>query len=193
MSSERNPKINAAGLTADIIQSIHNRATERNVRVSVSNYTDLIQDFVIAVSNQLDIDGIPIDDVFFNDGEKIVQNAVFNKFDGKFYVSSGVHDYVTFPTQNGEGMIDGGHEYLRRSFDHNAVEDYSLFSNDPFEKICNMMVWGTFGKEGRIEDFKWVLLKDCESDHLHAILQNCQISQLRKDVINYILKERNSC
>ena len=191
MSSERNPSINAAGLTADIIQAISDRAAERNIKVSVGNYIDLIQEFVVTVSNQLDTDGTPINDVFFNDGEKIVQNAIFNKFDGKFYVSMGVHDYVTFPTQIGEGMIDGGNEYLRRSFDHSNVEDYSLFSNDPFEKICGMMLWGTYGKEGRIEDFKWVLLKDCESDHLRAILNNAPTSKLIQKVINHILEERN--
>lgn len=192
MSEERNPSINAIGLTTDIIKSIVNRAAERNVKVSVGKYTDLIQDFVLKVSDQLDIDGIKVEDDSFQAGEKIIQNAILNKFDGKFYVSSGVHDYVTFPTQSGEGMIDGGGEYLRRSFNLGEVEDYTLFSNDPFEKICDMMLWGTFGKEGKIADFKWVLLKDCTTEHLKAIIDNCALSTFTKKVINHILSSRTN-
>jgi hypothetical protein len=49
-------------------------------------------------------------------------------------------------------------------------------------------IWGTFGKDPK-SPFKFVLLKNCETDHLQNILANVKYIQLEtKKVIEHILK-----
>lgn len=51
-------------------------------------------------------------------------------------------------------------------------------------------IWGTSGKDGK-SPLKYVLLKNCETDHLHNILVNVKhIHPESKRVIEYILKNR---
>ena len=51
-------------------------------------------------------------------------------------------------------------------------------------------IWGTSGKDGK-SPLKYVLLKNCETDHLHNILVNVKhIHPDSKRVIEYILENR---
>lgn len=59
------------------------------------------------------------------------------------------------------------------------------------EKVENF-IWGTFGKDGK-SPLKYVLLKNCETDHLQNILKNVKhVQPETKKVIEYILKNRES-
>jgi hypothetical protein len=59
------------------------------------------------------------------------------------------------------------------------------------EKVSNC-IWGTYGKDGK-SPLKYVLLKNCETDHLQNILKNVKHIQFdTKKVIEYILKNREA-
>lgn len=67
-------------------------------------------------------------------------------------------------------------------------EDSSV---DSFEHKLETAYWGTYGKDGK-QPFKYILLKDAETDHLKKILETQHhISSLYKELIEYILKTRN--
>lgn len=58
------------------------------------------------------------------------------------------------------------------------------------EIIVENFIWGTRGKDGK-QPFKYILLKDAETSHLEAILDNCHhIGTDTVNVIEYILKSR---
>jgi hypothetical protein len=65
---------------------------------------------------------------------KIVYNAIRTP-DGTIIESKNRHDYVEHLDKNGKTyMVDGGHDYLRRSAFSDA-EDLTLYNDDPFEIV----------------------------------------------------------
>ena len=53
---------------------------------------------------------------------KIIRNAIQCKHCGETLESVNVHDYVTCSC--GACSVDGGHDYLRRSYETSPKEDY---------------------------------------------------------------------
>nr|WP_294242488.1 hypothetical protein [Pseudobutyrivibrio sp.] len=53
---------------------------------------------------------------------KIIRNAIQCKHCGETIESVNVHDYVTCSC--GACSVDGGHDYLRRSYETSPKEDY---------------------------------------------------------------------
>lgn len=53
---------------------------------------------------------------------KIIRNAIRCKHCGETIESVNVHDYVTCSC--GACSVDGGHDYLRRSYEKSPKEDY---------------------------------------------------------------------
>jgi hypothetical protein len=39
------------------------------------------------------------------------------------------------------------------------------------ELVRDWLVWGTYGKEAKLENFKWVILKNMSDEHIEAILK----------------------
>ena len=107
----------------------------------------------------------------FNDEPVIVHNSIRTP-DGTVLDSHHRHDYKTYQDENGETyMVDGGTQYLRRSMNKEPYEDLSVYSDEPFEKIREVLTWGTRGKNGD-QPLKWVVLKDMDTDHIKAILDD---------------------
>ena len=95
--------------------------------------------------------------------------------DGTIVESRHRHDYSCHTDANGfRYCVDGGPEYLRRTFDKDAppAEDVSVYSDDPHELIREVMRWGTRGMDGS-EPLKYLPLKDMTSTHI----QNCLDTQ----------------
>lgn len=115
----------------------------------------------------------------------ILQNAVMVKSTKEIYVSSSVHDFVSFTTSDGtERFIDGGKEYFRHSCTGEDVELLFLTDKNTIEELVEKTLWGRSTGE-------WVFLKDCDSDHLKNILRYGENSLgFRYNVINEILKNR---
>lgn len=125
----------------------------------------------------------------------IIQNAVKileNPNEDIFILSRNTHEYVSYTFKNGSILaVDGGPSYLRRCGDmHTGLyEEWSLEDTDPLETIKEKLVWGTYGKDGK-GPFKYVLVKNCENDHLKMILKQSNLGAIYKTVINSILEDR---
>jgi hypothetical protein len=70
-----------------------------------------------------------------------------------------------------ELAVDGGLEYSRIISSGNPVyQDFSLWEDSPFKLVADRLLWGTYGPKGD-QPLRWVPLKECETEHLQAILK----------------------
>lgn len=150
---------------------------------------------------------------------KIIQNALLINHTGEILVSASNHDYkernipnvdiikynknmprlyklqdlikLCFYSSVRYFMVDGGLDYIRQSANEKHEVTYlNLYENSTIEELADKLIWGTYGKDGK-QPFKYVLLKNCETEHLQAILNIGDIGTLYSRTINYILNQRN--
>ena len=131
----------------------------------------------------------------------IIQNAIKiteNHPEEYFLVSSHRHDYVTYTFKNGKSVsVDGGSGeggYLRRAYtdklDYGTLwMEWNVDDKEPLSAIKEKLLWGTYGKDGK-SPLKYVLLKNCETEHLQLILKQPKLGKLYSKVIKSILKDR---
>lgn len=103
--------------------------------------------------------------------QKLVFNAIKTP-DGTLVISRHRHDFVTHQDKNGfRYSVDGGLEYLRRSWPDQAPEyqEASVYIEDGIEKIREVIEWGTNGVDGK-EPFRLIKLKDMDTSHIQACL-----------------------
>jgi hypothetical protein len=117
----------------------------------------------------------------------ILQNAI--KVKDKILNSIHRHDRQEF-----DGiMIDGGLDYIRRSYDQANridVEELIISSEDSLTFIKNKLLWSDRGELGNLP-IKWVKLIDCSDRMLTSILETINnLSPLHRKVIELILDER---
>jgi len=120
----------------------------------------------------------------------IFRNAIKTP-DGTIIESVHRHDRATHTDkQNGKlYMVDGGHEYFRRSIG-GPFEELSLESTDDHETNRELFTWGTRGKNND-EPLKRVKLKDMSTPHIVAILDTqTQISGEISDIFQSELDYR---
>lgn len=118
----------------------------------------------------------------------LIQNAIRLKSTGEILVSRYRHHFVKGSTGT---YIDGGLDYARWGGAIDDIEDFCLNDSDTIETKVEKALWGISGKDGKSR-FKWVFLKDCKKDHLHAILERWPgASPWIIEVINEVLG-RNS-
>ncbi len=105
---------------------------------------------------------------------KIIVNRIKTP-DGTILTSHSVHDYKTHMDANGkEYMVDGGHDYLRRTVhDDDPYEELSVYGDEPFEMIRKELTWGTYGKMGD-QPLTFIILQDMRDAHLRAIIRQKQ-------------------
>lgn len=126
----------------------------------------------------------------------VLQNAIYVPSTDNYHVSVHRHDFKVVSILNyGEVIVDGGLEYIRRSYSTNVIphfKEFSLYTDDSFtEEIVPKLLWGTRGKDGK-QPVKYVPLNSLETDHLESILKNCSsyITDPHLFTIVYILKQR---
>jgi len=113
--------------------------------------------------------------------KRIILNRIKTP-DGTILTSHSVHDYRTHDDDNGkEYMVDGGHEYLRRTVYVDApFEELSIYEDASFDVIREALTWGTYGKMGD-QPLTFVILKDMSDAHIRAIIRQKQgASWIRK-------------
>lgn len=126
----------------------------------------------------------------------LIQNAVYWPIANLYIKSTHQHDYtghsVVISGVKTDLFLDGGLDYRRVVSSGNPVyKDFSLYTDSPFELVVERLLWGSYGKNGD-QPLRWVPLKECETEHLQAILK----TQLHvyggvvERVIKHILKER---
>lgn len=105
--------------------------------------------------------------------ETIICNAVMTP-DGTYLRSYHRHDYKEHLDKvSGETyIVDGGHDYLRRSLNTTPAKSMDVYLSDPFEIIREVFVWKSYGKNGEyLPDGKYIFLYAMDTDHIHAILE----------------------
>lgn len=105
-----------------------------------------------------------------------------------------VHDFIEWQDAEGnEVFMDGGTHYCRRTenFPGIGCTDLTIDADEPFDAICDKLVWGTMGKDGK-GPMKWVLVKDMELDHLNAVTASfqAQLSPIRERVIGAFIIDK---
>ena len=93
--------------------------------------------------------------------------------DGTILHSRHRHDYQEhFDAVSKEWYIlDGGNDYIRCSVNQVPAEDLALYSDDPHEKIREVFIWKSYGKNFSQPEGVYTLLKDLTDEHLAAILE----------------------
>lgn len=126
---------------------------------------------------------------------EIISNRIRTP-DGTLLESKSIHDYVSYKDMNGNTYaVDGGKEYLSRSFDVHDYEECSVTLADKFELIRETMLWGTYGKDGK-QKLTHKKLSELSDEHIKAILETqkhisekykiCFINELQYRVANKI-------
>lgn len=92
--------------------------------------------------------------------------------DGTILQSYHRHDYKTHidAVTGEEYMIDGGIDYCRGSVNKVPAKDLSVYLDDPFEEIREVVCWGTRGKGGK-SPLTYKPLAVLDTDHIQAILE----------------------
>ena len=93
--------------------------------------------------------------------------------DGTIMHSRHRHDYQEhFDAVSKEWYIlDGGNDYIRCSVNQVPAEDLTLHSDDPHDKIREVFIWKSYGKNFSQPEGVYTLLKDLTDEHLVAILE----------------------
>lgn len=132
----------------------------------------------------------------------LITNAVYIPEDDIYLVSTHRHDFVCHKLRDGKEIcVDGGtgpEGYGRRVGDLNELDDakryieHCVMSDDPFERIAEMLLWGHRGKDGdqplSYRPIKELAHRSDGINHLQAILDNClNASPVHQRVIRYWL------
>ena len=93
--------------------------------------------------------------------------------DGTILHSRHRHDYQEhFDTVSKEWYIlDGGNDYIRCSVNQVPAEDLTLHSDDTHDKIREVFIWKSYGKNFSQPEGVYTLLKDLTDDHIIAICE----------------------
>lgn len=104
--------------------------------------------------------------------ERLIRNAIRTP-DGTILESMHVHDYRTYTDKNGlTYMVDGGLEYLRRNVHKDAPhEELSVYVDEDHEINREYFQWTSRGSVSK-GPAKTQFLKDMDTDHIRAILDN---------------------
>lgn len=124
--------------------------------------------------------------------KRLIRNAIQTP-DGTVIESSHRHAYVTHLDANGKTyMVDGGLDYLRRNL-HDDYIDVSLYDDAPHSIQIEHLTWGSYGKNGD-QPLRHIKIKDMETEHIQAVLNECHPSYVLKKCMLEELKSRGeSC
>jgi hypothetical protein len=109
---------------------------------------------------------------------QLIQNAIYIPSEDLYLKSVHVHDYVSHEPREGYSWsVDGGLDYLRCGWGptnkRDSFEDWSLYEDDPFERIAERFLWGTYGKPATFP-MRYRPIASFTLDHLQAILATQQ-------------------
>jgi hypothetical protein len=108
-----------------------------------------------------------------SDDDDIVQNAVYCSQCNEYLVSCKVHDYVACDHR----MVDGGHEYIRRS-SCSLDDDFSLFKNATDDEIKAKLLVLVFDK--------YRLINSLTSSQLTELVN---LSRIQTKLVNDLLHQ----
>lgn len=121
--------------------------------------------------------------------EIIIRNAIMTP-DGTYLRSYHRHDYVEYLDKfTGETyIVDGGNDYLRRSFNTTPAEDLTVYLSDPFHVVREAFVWKSYGKNyEHLPDGIYIPLCNMTDEHICAILATQQ--QIKDTFVEMLFKK----
>jgi hypothetical protein len=98
---------------------------------------------------------------------QIIRNAIKCKKCGFILESHYNHDYVEHVCGEVRLVVDGGHDYIRRSSNTEDYEVLDVYDDEPFEVIREALMRGTTDKEGKRIYKK---LSEMSNDHVAACI-----------------------
>ncbi len=103
---------------------------------------------------------------------QLIQNALYVPEKDLYLKSTHVHDYVSIQLDDGtEVCTDGGTFYLHRTVHRDGrVVEWDLYEDDPFERVAERLLWGTYGKPAKLP-MRHRPIASFDLDHLQAILK----------------------
>lgn len=100
----------------------------------------------------------------------LIKNSIITP-DGTELISKSRHDYVSYKDKNGNYYaVDGGLDYLKRTYDEPDYTENSVYSNAPFALIRTSLLRSSYGKNGD-EPLHYILLCDMTNEHLLATIE----------------------
>lgn len=119
---------------------------------------------------------------------KIVVNRIQCDSCKDVIVSTHTHDYKH--CKCGKVSVDGGSSYLRRGWeDGTTYTEMSLYSDDNFEEIRELLSWGSRGKNGD-QPLTFLPLSKMENGHIEALLNLGYVGDMYKEMLRKELKYR---
>ena len=93
--------------------------------------------------------------------------------DGTILQSKHRHDYQEhYDSVSKEWYIlDGGSDYIRCSVNEVPAENLTVYSDDLHEKIREVFIWKSYGRNGEIPEGVFTVLKDLTSEHIENIIR----------------------
>jgi hypothetical protein len=144
--------------------------------------------------------------------KRIILNQIMTP-DGTILKSMNRHDYVTYTDKNGlEYMVDGGHEYLRRTVhetpvtfglkikkfllkligktwtDPRVYTELTVYEDAPFEVIRENFHRGGRGKDG-LQPLTWVPMFEMSDDWLKACISYNEERGMGKSFANKMYRK----
>ncbi len=121
----------------------------------------------------------------------LIRNAIKTP-DGTVLESLHRHDYREHldTISNRLYMVDGGLDYLRRSAHGDEIE-LSLTTEEPHSVQRRFLKWGTYGKSGK-DRLKYLPIAEMETDHILAVLRECQTSEVLASCMRKELSYRSA-
>ncbi len=106
------------------------------------------------------------------------------------------HQHFMSTCSCGSCSADGGQSYLKRSFiNKNDYKELSVYDNNRHMTRRSKLFWGqSYDKNmKRLKETRWVLIKNLDTDHIEAILQNVKtIHPLYKETLQREIIYRNN-
>lgn len=103
-------------------------------------------------------------------------------------ISHHTHDYKHCKCEN--VSVDGGTSYLRRGWEDGATyTDMSLYEDDSFEEIRELLTWGSRGKDGT-QELQFLSLSKMENNHIEALLNLGYVGDMYKKMFRKELQYR---
>lgn len=96
----------------------------------------------------------------------ILLNRIKCNYCNDVIISKTKHDFQGCSCK--KTFVDGGNFYLRRIGD-NYTEMY-VIDDGKQETRRNNIYWGSLGKDGELEELRYTLIKDLETEHIYNIL-----------------------
>jgi len=133
------------------------------------------------------------------ENKRILYNAIKTP-DGTILVSKHRHDYNLYIDKNGKFYaVDGGLDYLKRSFDVNDYIDLSVYDDGKHETRRKYLEWGSnYDKDmNKLPRTIFRPIQKLDTDHIKSILDggfvdnNPFYKQIFEDELKYRKTEKN--